>query len=283
MRRLLGLGLPASRRPFVLDAVRGAVRVEGPDSMPVDGSADRVAVIAHWADSSRLSRSVDELTREFVHNGYRVVLVSTAEDPEPLEWVGPRPEDVTILRRPNVGYDFGSWATAIDRYPAIASAEKVVLINDSLAGPFGSMDGLLQDFEASAADVWGATDTSQFGHHLQSYFLGFRRKSLRERQLQRFWHEIRIERSKDDVIWRNEIGLSALLHRERFVVEAAIPYRRVVREGQNPTIIGWRRLLDRGFPFVKRELVRRPEAAPDGALLRPELRRRFGVEVDEWI
>ena len=47
-------------------------------------------------------------------------------------------------------------------------------------------------------------------------------------------------------------------------------------------IIGWRGLLERGFPFVKRELIRHPHLVPDGGDVRAELRRRFDVDVDEW-
>ena len=56
-----------------------------------------------------------------------------------------------------------------------------------------------------------------------------------------------MESGKQGVIWHNEIGLSAMLRRERFVTDVAIPFRHVVPDGKNPTIIGWRALLDRGF------------------------------------
>jgi lipopolysaccharide biosynthesis protein len=243
----------------------------------------RIAILAHWAPVAAVSRSVRELVGALAGQDYKVVVVSTADTPEPLDWRGQKPSGVTVLRRPNIGYDFGSWAIALDRYPQIAPAEHVLLVNDSMAGPFGPIDHLLGSFHGTGADVWGATDTSQFGYHLQSYMLGFRHRVLTEGELSRFWRNIRVEPTKADVIWRGEIGLSRLLRRERFGTSAAIPYRRVVGEGQNPTIIGWRRLLDEGFPFVKRELVRRPEVAPDGPLVRAEVSRRFGVDVDEWI
>ncbi len=67
-----------------------------------------------------------------VDAGYLVVVVSTAEVPEPLDWSSDRPERLTVLRRPNLGYDFGSWATAIDRYPQVVEADRVLLLNDSL-------------------------------------------------------------------------------------------------------------------------------------------------------
>jgi hypothetical protein len=274
---------PSKRGPLVLDAQESQAHVEGIDYLAGAGRPVRVAAIAHWARDSRVSRSVAELTRILTANDYTVAIVSTAEGTGPLEWPGLPPEGVTVVRRPNLGYDFGSWATALDRYPALAGADEVLLLNDSLAGPFGPIDHLLARFHDSQADVWGLTDTTQFGHHLQSYCLGFRHQTLLEAPLARFWHGIRAEACRDDVIWGYEIGLSRLLRRERYSLDAGIHYNSVVRGGQNPTILGWRRLLDCGFPFVKRELLRRPEIAPDGDQVRQELRRRYGVDVDEWV
>jgi lipopolysaccharide biosynthesis protein len=270
-------------RPRVVEVSRTAVTVEGGDEPLATQPADRVAFIAHWAAVGRLSRSVVALVTTLTDAGYAVVLVSACEVSEALEWPAGRPRGVTVLRRPNLGYDFGSWATAIDRYPRALEADRVLLLNDSMLGPFGPIDHLLELFHASAADVWGITDTTQFGHHLQSYCLGFRGRSLAERPLRRFWNDIRAEPTKTDVIWRNEIGLSSLLRRERFAWDVAVPYQRLVREGENPTIIGWRALLDRGVPFVKRQLVNQPEVAPDSDQVRPEVQRRFATDVDDWL
>jgi hypothetical protein len=277
-RRWLGAG-----RPLVLDAQRSSVRVEADARSDPSTFRGRTAILAHWAADGRVGRSASELTRA-VHNvGYDVVVVSTAPGVTPLEWTGGRPPGVVVLRRPNVGYDFGSWATALARYPTIADSNHVLMLNDSLVGPFQSIEHLLDRFHASAADVWGITDSTQFHYHLQSYCLGFTRQCLRVPPLARFWQGIRSWPSRSEVIQANELGLSRLLAREHFVTEAAIPYWRTVKEAQNPTILGWRRLLDLGFPFVKRQLLQEPDVAPDGAQVRVEIWRRFGVRVDEWV
>ena len=278
LRRLAG-----GRGPLVLEAQRHAVRGEGDDHPLPAGSATHTAIIAHWAADGRVDRSASELTRAVLANGYEVVFVSTAEGTQPLEWASGRPPGISVLRRPNIGYDFGSWATALECYPQISDRAHVLMLNDSLVGPFRPIDHLLDHFHRSVADVWALTDSEQFRHHLQSYCLGFNGRCLVEAPLARFWRTIRVEDSREGVIWRNEIGLSRLLDRERFVVEAAIPHWRVASENQNPTIVGWRRLLDNGFPFVKRQLVRDPQLAPDGVEVRGEIRRRFGANVDEWL
>ena len=274
---------PGARGPRVLDANGSSVSVEGDDDLAAATGLERVAVLAHWSRSPRLSRSVTTTVMALVDAGYRVVVVSTSESPEPLDWGIDRPTGLTVLRRPNVGYDFGSWATAIDRYPVIAEARRVLLLNDSLVGPFTTIEPLLAKFHASAADVWAVTDTAQFEYHLQSYVLGFTGQTLREPPLQAFWRDVSVEASKDDVIWRYEIGLSRLLRRERYGVDVAISCRHLVPDGRNPAIIGWQGLLDRGFPFVKRELLTNPRVAPDGEMVPLELRRRFAIDVAEWV
>jgi lipopolysaccharide biosynthesis protein len=260
------------------------VQVEGADRLASAESLDRVAVLVQWGPDNRLSRSVLELTTSLVGHDYPVVLVSAADGPDPLEWPGDVPENVTVLRRSNVGYDFGSWAVALDRYPAIAAADQVLLVNDSLAGPFAPIDHLFRMFDETGADVWSLTDSSQLGtHHLQSYCMGFKHGCLQEPPLTKFWHDICIEPTRDDIIHRYEIGLSRLLHKEHFSVDAAFRHGQVVRGGDNPTIHGWRQLLDLGLPFVKRQLLREPQLTPDGSTVRAELKRRFGVDADDWV
>jgi lipopolysaccharide biosynthesis protein len=283
MKRLRLRQLFGQKQLRVLEAQRSAVRLEGYDSLAALTSADRVAVVAHWASDSRVDRSATTLVNALMASRYAVVFVSASEGEGHLAWTDGRPAGITVLRRPNVGYDFGSWATAIDRYPIIGSSARVLLVNDSLVGPFESIATLLDGFHKSKADVWGMTDTTQFAYHLQSYCLGFGGHALREPPIARFWSNVRAVTSRDEAIWDNEIALGRLLGREHFTMEAAIPYWRVVSDGQNPTILGWRRLLDAGFPFVKRQLLREPQVAPDAVEIPEHLLSRYGVAVREWV
>jgi lipopolysaccharide biosynthesis protein len=190
---------------------------------------------------------------------------------------------VTVLRKPNVGYDFGSWAVAQAWEPSIRDARHVILVNDSLVGPFGDLVDVMSRYEASRADVFGLTNTTQFGPHLQSYFLGFNGGVLADPPLAEFWLGVRDERDKTRVIHRNEIGLGRLLRREGYSQDAAFPYWKVVQDGLNPTVRGWRGLLELGFPFLKREILRTPEVAPGGDQAPDVVRRMFGVEVKDWL
>jgi lipopolysaccharide biosynthesis protein len=261
----------------------GSVRLEGADRSAELSGVDRVAVVAHWDPVGRVTRSTHALLGALEMAGFEIVLVSAEEGDGPLGWGQQAPVGLTVLRRPNLGYDFGSWATALDRFPGIKSARLVLLMNDSLAGPFAPIQPLLDHFDRSQADVWAMTDTTQLGHHLQSYCLGFKGGCLESPALAAFWRSIRVEESREAVIDQYELGLGRLLERERFATDVAIPGWRVVEGDDNPTTIGWRRLLDEGFPFVKRQVITEPGVCPDGSSAPAELLRRFGVEVMDWL
>jgi len=223
------------------------------------------------------------LVNEFAAADYLPVVVSACEVEEPLEWNGKRPAQALVIRKPNIGYDFGSWAVGLHELPTLAHAPHVVLANDSLVGPFSTIRPLLQRFENSRADVFGLTDTRQFRHHLQSYFLGFSGGILAHAPLRAFFDNIRREPTKWDIIRNSELGLADLLRREAYVSTAAFRADEVVEAGQNPVIKGWWKLLEQGYPFVKREIVRNPAVAPRSEWVRREVLAVFDENVDEWM
>jgi lipopolysaccharide biosynthesis protein len=245
----------------------------------------RNAVLAHWSLSSRVTRSVCTLVQELQSAGYRTVVCSACEASEELKWDVEvvDVEQLVVIRKPNVGYDFGSWSIALGVISSLAASDRMLIVNDSMAGPFISLRPLLQEFEATSADVWALTDSAQFGYHLQSYFLGFRGGVLADLPLRAFWSNIRHESEKLRIIFRNEIGLSRLLFEEGYVLMPAFAHESLVAPGHNPVIAGWKSLLHRGFPFVKREILRTPSVAPEGGSAPSEIRRLLDVDVMDWV
>jgi hypothetical protein len=270
-----------ARRPRVLDEVAGRVRREFgelPDQAP-----DRVAVLVHYSASPRVNRSFRTLVRDFADAGYLPLIVSAATPAEPLQWGGGLPDQAVVLRKPNLGYDFGSWAVGLHELPSVLHSPYVVLANDSVLGPFQSLKPHLDAFEQSDADVWGLTDTRQYFHHLQSYFLGFRRGVLADKPLARFWADRRIESTKWEIIRRNELALNLLLRNEGYVATAAFRADDVVPPGENPVIRAWWKLIENGFPFIKREIVTNPSVAPRSDWVTREVKAYFGEDINEWL
>lgn len=268
-------------RRTVLQQVLPQVVVERTRRLPA--GPERVAFVASWGKDASVSLSLAAMVTELERCGYFVVVIRASDSTEPLSWPSSHPNDAIVVRKPNIGYDFGSWATGMALYPELLGAPFVLLANDSLVGPFGSLQPMLEDFERSDADVWGATNTLQFSPHLQSYLLGFRSGMLRDRPLRTFWRTLLDHDDKQQVIDRYEIGLSELLYVESYVTRAWIDHAQVVEPGENPVIRGWRRLVDLGFPFVKREIITNPSIVSDGYRAADTVRAVFGEDPTTWL
>lgn len=269
-------------RPLVLDVVGEQVVLErgSPEGVAATG---KVALVAQYSREPRVSRSLLELLSQLAEGGYRCVVSSACEAPGRLEWPGPPPEGTVVLRRPNLGYDFGSWTVALARFPQVAGLGHVVLTNDSMAGPFASIAPLLADFESARTDVWSLTDSYQLGHHMQSFFVGFHGGVLGEPVLRGFFRRVRVEPEKMDVVRRYEVGLTAACIAGGYSMSTRFRAQDLGVGAENPTLAGWQRLLTEGFPFVKRTLVNDPSTAPGAEDAAEVVRRRFGVELADWL
>jgi len=224
-----------------------------------------------------------ELAHELRRCGFAVVIVRSSPGNEPWTDTSALDASVGYVQRPNAGYDFGSWAAAMELFPGALAYDQVLLTNDSIVGPFGGLDVLLDDLATTTADVWAATSTLQLGPHLQSFFVGYRRGVLREPALRDFWMGIREHGTKREIIEEHEIGLSRVLQAEGYSATAAIPSELVVGDGDNPTIDGWDRLLDAGFPFVKRELLTTDRFERERTAIVHRVRDMYGVDPEDWI
>ena len=244
-----------------------------------------VAVMAHWSASHQVSRSVERFLQELLDNGYFCALVSASPDPRPLTTDDPDLLGrVSVIRRPNLGYDFGSWSAYLHLHPHVRSASRVLLVNDSLVGPFSSLQEILDGFAECPTDICGMVGTTQGRPHLQSHVLGYKDGVLDDRALRRFWEDVRVERRKKAVIRHYEIGLSRLADKEGLMVAAHYPWTWATARGQNPTSLGWRRLIALGMPFVKRELVRTPPPEVlDASDIPHVVRSRWGEDVHAWL
>lgn len=250
---------------------------------PTKKHGSRAAFFASYGEADTFSRSVIETIRALSERGYDVVLIRSSDNGVQANW--PESEaDIrpTIIYRPNIGYDFGSWAIALQSFPRLARREHVILLNDSLVGPFGSMAPLLDHFESCSADVWAATSSKQIEMHLQSFLMGFHGGVLAEYPLKRFWQSIRELGTKEEIIQQHEIGLSRLIEREMLTSESFLPAEIAGKGLRNSAISSWRVLLRNGFPFVKRELLRTERFAVQRDLIVEMVREEYGQDALQW-
>ena len=224
----------------------------------------RLAIYAHYDAQREVKRYVTYYLAKLAEVSERVDFVSTAGLPS-VELDKTRTHCERALTRPNVGYDFGMWKRVLDELP-LDEWDEVVLTNSSVFGPVFPLRQMFDAMADADCDFWGATDNYEMGWHLQSYFLVFRRSALASEAFARFWASMLLYEDKDQVIRSYELGLSTYLVeaglRGRAYLPAAtlfpawpldllIKYKR-----RNPTTYHPVRLLRRGLPFIKTELLR---------------------------
>jgi Rhamnan synthesis protein F len=253
-------------------------------------AATRVAIFSHFDRRGNIAAYVEFYLRALHASGYAVLLVSNAPrlDRAAVERVAPI--CAAILRRDNVGRDFGGFKDGLQAIPRREKLDSLVLANDSVYGPFHDLGGVIGRMDLTQADVWGITDSWERCFHLQSFFLLFGRAALTSEAFQRFWRGVRYVQAKQWIIVHYEIGLTRALIAGGLRCRALFPYRTAVRALRlraqnrrrtdpqsraerrffrgisehldsgtplNPTHFLWEVLIAwMGCPFLKRELLR---------------------------
>ena len=179
-----------------------------------------------------------------------------------------------ILLRENTGMDFSMWQAALAEMD-LCAIDELVLTNSSLLGPCVPLAPLFQRMAAQPCDFWGLTESWEGCYHLQSYFLVFRKAALEAPAFRQFWASVLPYRSKLNIVWSYELGLSQFLREQGLRSAVAFPLLRAdnrflwnlllrrrwsmrVRRFGNPVLDYPDLLLRSGMPYVKRARVLGP-------------------------
>jgi len=259
----------------------------------------KLAILCHFDRAGRLREDLRHYIAELNRGGFAVILASNSPRLDPAARAFLDRHCAGVILRRNVGFDFAAWKDALHAYDLPRAETSLLLLgNDSLYGPLRPLWASLAAADFSTADLWALTDSWQVRYHLQSYLLMAGPNILQSRAWREFWRRVHPLASKYWVIRRYEIGLSQAMLRAGFRLAALWPYtallegaasepassqeaadpllaarqrqqgriREAMARGRplNPTSDLWRTLLARGFPFLKRELLREnPTAVAD--------------------
>lgn len=158
------------------------------------------------------------------------------------------------------GYDFSAYALALRAVAAGSPGADLFIMNDSVLGPFADLKPLL------AAAPWaltGFTASAMFENHLQSY--AFQLRCVTDETVRALEEAMPAARACDryrDVINLQESRFARIAARRMSV--GAFWYA----ESGDPSLCAAQRLLDEGFPFLKRSLLDRHAHFQDEAALR---------------
>lgn len=274
----------------------------------------KVALFVHFDGQGAVRRHVLDYVTALHDAGFSVVFVTNSGRLRDDSMAALQAVCASVLVRRNIGYDFGAMREGLERLQLPRpETETLVIANDSVYGPLRPLDEVLARVDLDVADLWGATESWQRRYHLQSFFLVAGRAAMTNPAWHAFWKGVRPVRSKHWVVSRYEVGLTQQLLRAGLRCAALWPYQDLVRgidpgllDGElsspsdpyinvrrihvsrirhavvermplNPTAELWRQLLEAGFPFIKRELLRdNPAKVVDIADWRDVVRERLG-------
>ena len=214
-----------------------------------------IVVMAHYDPKGKFSDADRFLLRKFKEIGFEIVLVSTALNAQTRHnkfWTEVKSDVDCLITRLNKGFDFGSWACALSQLEISSKIHgRLVLVNNSMFGPFHELDNLLQSWPEDC-EILGITSSMEFVPHVQSYFLGFRNSLVRNAAFNNFWNTDFLQKKKWTTVLSNEMRWARYFKTKGFQVfsmyEAPKGYLR------NPLTFFWKELLMNGMPFLKKSL-----------------------------
>jgi len=236
MERLLRRAAASSRRAARFALAYGSyfasfgrrrasyVRQRWPGALDL-APAPKVAVFSHFDRRGVVHDFVHFYLEEISKAGYTLIFVSNAPELRPADLARLIPRCGLVLRRDNVGLDFGGFKDAIACIPDLARLDSLLLANDSVYGPFHDLASIIGRMDMAAADVWSITDNWDRRFHLQTFFVLFGRRALQSEAFRRFWPHVRYLQAKVGVVARYEIGLTRSLLAGGLRCRALFPYR----------------------------------------------------------
>ena len=242
----LKIKFPHEAKPGDDFVTQNLVRTAGPG---LKAARSGVALLAINERFGALTGVHKTLIAELRAMDFDIVLInSTPERSEEFCREAERHVDQVLIRRDH-GRDFSSWMVAfwhlreeLARYP------NLLLINDSMFGPYRPMAPVMERIRASRADIVGLTDSWETNYHLQSYFVMFKNGSAFEDHMRAFVREFAFPNKKEDVIAQGEVALGKAMSESGLGVEALFPYEEVAAKwlaSYSSRIARWRRSPER--------------------------------------
>jgi lipopolysaccharide biosynthesis protein len=220
---------------------------------------DDVCLFAHFDKDDKVDEYVFRYLDKIKELNFAIVFISTARlgaaDVERLRSVC-----FDVILRQNAGLDFGSWSAGFAKHgPAIGG--RLLLANDSVYGPIGSLQNALERMTREPADFYGLVESIEIAPHLQSWFLLFEQRVIGSPAFTAILSQPFSVMTKRQIIASGELGLSRRLVDAGFRYKALYAIERAGLAARcidaSPMLFLWRELLcDAGVPFLKVDLLR---------------------------
>lgn len=221
-------------------------------------NGDKLCIFSHFDREGVIDEYVLNYLLALKSIGCDIVFVSTAKDIQKEELSKLESICSQSIIKENIGYDFGAWSTGINECGRIIeNYNTLVLCNDSVYAPLFDLRIMFEKMSERKLDAWSVTDSMDISYHMQSYFLVFGKKILRNDDFMGIWQRYVVYKNKRNIIEKYEVGLSKFLLNRGFAIGAYCETKKVSNYKTNITHTHWRELiLEYQCPTIKIELLR---------------------------
>lgn len=262
-------------------------------------SPSSVALFVHWSKNDEISNHdlhvIDSLSNEF----QKVLVISNSNTniSSKIFKSNDLRKNVFFISRPNEGYDFGGYQFGMNLLRDFSqNITELLLMNNSVFLIKDSISDLMTRVRSTAADITGLTDSHERRLHIQSYFLFFGSRTVQDSAVWKWFEDLNTTNDKQvtvdtleipmmdelsrlglgtSTVWNfsmlNEFMFSPLATNilSEFRRESGVTHRlQLMQKGQfhNPTHYMWAYLIELGFPFVKKDLLKSQALSNLGAI-----------------
>jgi lipopolysaccharide biosynthesis protein len=217
-----------------------------------------VCLFAHFDRDDKVEDYVLWYLRHISDLNFSIVFISAARlSSSEVKQLGAYCCDVIL--RENAGLDFGSWSAGFAKHGSAIDG-RLLLANDSVYGPIGSLAAAVGRLTSKRSDFYGLVESVEIEPHLQSWFLLFEPWVVKNAEFEAILAQPFSSMTRRQIVRYGEVGLSRRLAKAGFRYEAlhrnddaGLPRR----YDANHMLVFWRELLlGEGIPFLKIELLR---------------------------
>jgi lipopolysaccharide biosynthesis protein len=228
----------------------------------------RIAFFVHYDKDCVLSESDAAYLDELAKYAEQIVFITNSNLPEAdLDRI--RSGKVTILRRDNVGFDFGAWKDAVIQYgyDRLSAFDQVIFANNSNFAPLWSLSSVFAEMEhRDPVDFWGILEYPRgfagsemeklyIDAHIQSYFFVAEQSLASSPVFAEFWNRVGYHSAIMGVIEHEETEMTKFFADRGFAYDVFISESALImkKTKYNAPYMHPRSLILLNNPFVKKK------------------------------
>ncbi len=176
-----------------------------------------------------------------------------------------------VFYRENIGLDAGGFKAALTElvgWEKVLSFDELVLVNDSIFGPFCPMKDIFREMSKKEVDFWGLSghgeyrreELDSFPEHIQSFFITVRSAMLHSSQFKDYWETMPYYGTYNQVVREYEMQFTRIFSNFGYTYDVLADVE--ANNSSNPANnycqfrrISCELIKKRNFPFLKKQQI----------------------------